>query len=205
MLSRERSAGSGESRDSLRRVSDTPEDWAIEVERLAAGDQLAFLKLSRLVTGFLSQLRAYDFREDWPDLIQEVMLALVAASREGKIREPRAVVGYIRQVTRYKFLDRLDRKERRQERHSVSLDEIEAINVRDPSARTPRDEVVVDVRRALEKLPEAHRSVVFRVYGEGKTYEQVVQETGIPLGSVKRYLRQGLSELRDIFENLDEE
>jgi RNA polymerase sigma-70 factor (ECF subfamily) len=186
-------------------VSDPAENWAALVEQLAEGDRVAFLKLSRLVTGFLVQLRAYDFRDDWPDLIQEVITALLVAAREGKIREPRAVVGYARQVTRYKFLDRLERKERRRERHVVPLEDVDTPEHRDQADGVPRDEVVVDVRRALEKLPEAKRAVVFGVYGEGKTYDQVVEETGIPLGSVKRYLRQGLAELREIFNDVEEE
>ena len=89
-------AAPANSRDSLRRVSDALEDWAAHVEGLAAGDQLAFLKLSRLVTGFLAQLRAYDFRDEWPDLIQEVMLALITASRDGKIRDHRVFPAFVR-------------------------------------------------------------------------------------------------------------
>jgi RNA polymerase sigma-70 factor (ECF subfamily) len=48
----------------------------------------------------------------------------------------------------------------------------------------------------MQKLPERSRDIVFGVYGQGKTYEQVAQESGTPLGSLKRYLRDGLAELR---------
>ncbi len=39
----------------------------------------------------------------------------------------------------------------------------------------------------------------YGVYGEGRTYEQVAQDTGIPLGSLKRYLGEGLRQLRAQF------
>src|SRR5437879_11125765 len=35
-------------------------DWLAVLDRLLAGDRVAFLEVSRLVTGFLVQLRAYD-------------------------------------------------------------------------------------------------------------------------------------------------
>ena len=58
-------------------MSGGAEDWGETLERLLAGDRVAFLKVSRLVARFLARWRAYDFREEWPDLIQEVVLAVV--------------------------------------------------------------------------------------------------------------------------------
>lgn len=50
-------------------------DWAAVLERLLAGDRLALLQLSRLVNGFLARWNADDFRDEWDDVIQEVVLA----------------------------------------------------------------------------------------------------------------------------------
>jgi DNA-directed RNA polymerase specialized sigma24 family protein len=46
-------------------------------------------------------------------------------------------------------------------------------------------------------LPEEQRRVIQAVYIEGKTYEEAAEATLIPLGSLKRYLRLGLSQLRE--------
>jgi RNA polymerase sigma-70 factor (ECF subfamily) len=54
-----------------------------------------------------------------------------------------------------------------------------------------------DVRGALERLSENRRVAVLGVYLEGKTYNAVAEETGIPLGSLKRYLREGIAQLRE--------
>ncbi len=62
-------------------------DWNATLERLLAGDRVAFLEFNRLVTGFLAQLRAYDFREEWDDLRQEVLMAVVANARTGRLRD----------------------------------------------------------------------------------------------------------------------
>jgi DNA-directed RNA polymerase specialized sigma24 family protein len=86
---------------------------------MARGDRAAHLTLARLVTGLLARWRAYDFRDDWADLVQEVLLAVIRAEREGRVEQPAAWVGYVRATTHHKLMDRLrappmeDRSQRR--------------------------------------------------------------------------------------------
>jgi RNA polymerase sigma factor (sigma-70 family) len=177
-------------------VAAAREDWAAIVDRLLAGDEVACLKLSRLVTGFLAGWRAYDFRDDWEDLVQEVLIAVIVGAREGRTRDRRAVVGYVRAIAHNKYADRLKKHLRQREDQTLEWEEAsERWEAKLPS-RPARDELVVGMRRSLEKLPEAKARVVYAVYGEDKTYEQVALETRIPLGTVKRYLRDGLKALR---------
>ena len=58
-------------------------------------------------------------------------------------------------------------------------------------------EVSRDLSQALGRLPEKQRLVVTGVHVQGRTYDQVAEDTGIPLGSLKRYLRDGLASLRE--------
>lgn len=177
-------------------VETAREDWAGVAERMLAGDRAAQLRLARLVTGFLAHWGAYDFRPDWPDLVQDVLLAVIRAAREGRVRKAEAFVGYVRSITHHKLMDRLRAHVRHAEDESTPL-ESEALG---SGQACPADQdVVIDVRRALERLPERKRRVIFAVYGEGKTYEQVAEETRIPLGSLKRYLREGMAALRREF------
>jgi RNA polymerase sigma-70 factor (ECF subfamily) len=177
-------------------VSRKREDWAGVLERLIAGDALACFKVGRLVTGFLVQWRAYDFEDEWPDLVQDVLMVVIAAVRTEKVRDPEALVGYIRSVARNKYTDRLRTLFRRHEGESLPWDDATAAtHPSEPASEAP-PEVSIDVRAAVGKLPEKKRLAVVGVYVEGKTYDQVADETGIPLGSVKRYLREGLGQLR---------
>jgi RNA polymerase sigma-70 factor (ECF subfamily) len=179
-------------------VETTREDWAGVVERMLAGDRAAQLRLARLVTGFLAHWGAYDFRPDWPDLVQDVLLAVIRAAREGRVRKPEALVGYVRSIAHHKLMDRLRAHVRHAEDESTPL-ESKARALGSGQACPADQDVVIDVRRALERLPERKRRVIFAVYGEGKTYEQVAEETRIPLGSLKRYLREGMAALRREF------
>lgn len=171
------------------------EDWAVVIDRLLEGDPLACLQIGRLVTGLLARWRAYDFRDEWPDLVQEVLLVVITVAREGKIRNREASFGYIRTVARRKFVDRLRLHLRRSEDQGLPWgDLIRAKGLEARSEGSPEESL--DLRLALAKLPEKNRKIVLGVYVEGKTVAQVAQDTGTPLGTAKRYLRVGLAELR---------
>lgn len=177
-------------------------DWAAVVDRLLEGDERACLELSRLVTGFLASWRAYDFHDDWEDLVQEVLAAVVTGARQGRIRDRRATAGYVRTIAHHKYADRL--KQHVGQREDQTLEWGEATERADSElpSRPARDDLVVGMRLSLEKLDEPKARVVYGVYGEGRTYEQVAEDTGIPLGTVKRHLREGLAALRREYQAL---
>lgn len=165
------------------------------VRRLLDGDAQAFLALARLVNSFLVRWRAYDFSDEWEDLIQEVVAATSHAVGSGRLREAAALPGYVKAVTRNKLADRLKAR-LRVDRHALVPWEEWIAGDAGESEALPA-ELRSDLRSALEALPEKKRAAVCGVYLEGKTYEQVSREAGIPLGTLKRYLRDGLAELRE--------
>jgi RNA polymerase sigma-70 factor (ECF subfamily) len=171
------------------------EDWAAVLDRLCSGDRAALLQLARLINSFLARWNAYDFRDDWEDLIQEVVLAAATALREGKLRERGATFGYLRTTARFKFVDRLKRQLRVREDESLPwADAVEKSLERDSDAADPG--LRRDLRSALEALPEKQRVAVIAVHVRGQTFDEAAAATKIPLGSLKRYLRDGLAALR---------
>lgn len=172
------------------------EDWGRVLEGLIEGDRLALAKLTRLVASFLARWNAYDFHDEWDDLIQEVLLAAATALRDGKIRDRRAVVAYLKSTARFKFADRLKAHLRRAEDDHLPWEDVvgelaeSSADGWDPGASS-------DLLAALENLPDERRRAVIAVYLEGCTYDEAAAATGIPLGSLKRYLRDGLADLRE--------
>jgi RNA polymerase sigma-70 factor (ECF subfamily) len=173
------------------------EDWYGVLEALQAGDGLALARLTRLINGFLASWNAYDFRSDWDDLLQEVIIAAALALREGRIRDRRAVVGYLRTTARFKFVDRLRVHMRVREEQTVPWEDVIGSDELATAATMAPEGLSQDVRKAVESLSEKRRVAVLGVYLQGKTYNAVSEETGIPLGSLKRYLREGLAQLRE--------
>ena len=173
--------------------------WLDVVARIRRGDRVAFVTLARFVTGNLSSWRAFDFRDDWDDMVQEVVLAVVEAHREGRLDSDGAVAGFVRQTARFKFVDRI----RALQRQAPDRDAGELIEAGDspwpPSGEGGLSaEHRVAVWEALEQLTEQQRQAVIEVYMRGRTYEEASESTGTPLGSLKRHLREALAALRGV-------
>jgi RNA polymerase sigma-70 factor (ECF subfamily) len=70
-----------------------------------------------------------------------------------------------------------------------------------PDDRMCRWETVVNVREALEKLPENQKVIVqLRIYEE-KTFAEIAEELEIPLGTVLTRMRMALKKLETFFHN----
>ncbi len=171
-------------------------DWTAVLQRIVDGDRLALVQASRLVNGFLVYWNAYAFRNEWEDLVQEVILAAALALREGRVRDRQAVVGFLLTTTRFKYLDRLRIQLGRRRGERLPGDELLA-NLEHPLEERLGPEAREDLRRALARIPERKREAVLAVYVGGMTYDEAARVTGIPLGTFKRYLRDGLAQLRN--------
>lgn len=62
-----------------------------------------------------------------------------------------------------------------------------------------------DVRAALKELPKETQQIFSLHFDEGMTHPEIVEKTGLPLGTVKTRLRRGLIDLRNILRRLDSE
>jgi RNA polymerase sigma-70 factor (ECF subfamily) len=176
------------------------EDWTGIQEKLALGDRLAFLRVARLVSAVLAQLRAHDFRDEWDDLRQEVMAAVFASARRGRLRDPQAFVAYVRIITRNKFVDRLKQRARRHERDTQPWEEETARALALAAAAPPVQDG--ELWAEVARLPPPGPELIEGIYREGRTYEEMAQHAGMPLGTLKRRLREALASLRGRLEDL---
>src|SRR5438046_1933945 len=113
-----------------------------------------------------------------------------------RVRDPQAFLGYVRTITRNKFIDRLKARLRHHEKEALPWDEETARAIAAPAALDGRAR---ELWSAVRDLPPEEQRVLNGVYRQGKTYEQVCTETGLPLGTMKRRLRDGLLALRRRF------
>ena len=61
-----------------------------------------------------------------------------------------------------------------------------------------------ELRAALSSLSDVQREAVVLAYFGGRTYREVAEELGIPEGTAKTRLRDGLSKLRQVLSNRTE-
>jgi RNA polymerase sigma-70 factor (ECF subfamily) len=62
--------------------------------------------------------------------------------------------------------------------------------------------ILRQVRVALMQIPLQQRSVIALAYFQGWTQSEIVQENGIPLGTVKARMRLGLLHLKQAFDRM---
>jgi RNA polymerase sigma-70 factor, ECF subfamily len=96
-------------------------------------------------------------------------------------------------VARNKAIDLVRRQESRRRTAEVLKQEFD---VQHEASATDRVEDQQGIRAALAQLPEQQREALLLAYFGGRTYREVAEELGIPEGTAKTRLRDGLTKLR---------
>ncbi len=115
-------------------------------------------------------------------------------------------LSWLMSITRHRAIDELRRLNVRPEGTAVDLNE--ALNKEQPD---PIDELVDMkqqrelVRAALAALPEPQREALTLAYFGGLTQQEIANQTGLPLGTIKTRMRLGLQKMRDELRRLDDE
>lgn len=184
---------------------DTAEALAIDqeghlLERLADGDRRALLRVTRIATNRLRRLGAFDLRDEWDDLCQEVAWAMVKAVREGRAPAPDKVVSYVSAATHNLFVSRLRRRDTKPLDASESFDEDEAEWPDASGAITasdePSNEDRLSARGAIAEMPDDMGRLLVARYVEGLSLEELVDATGRSRASVNRDLKRARERFR---------
>jgi RNA polymerase sigma-70 factor, ECF subfamily len=138
------------------------------------------------------------------NLTQETFLAV---SRHASAYAPQAgaVRSWLLSILRYRTLDYLRALRRRSSLQEVRWEQVEEDE--QPIQPDAWDEAWrsipgSQVRVALMQIPLQQRSVIALAYFQGWTQSEIVQENGIPLGTVKARMRPGLLHLKQAFDRM---
>ncbi|MFZ4688961.1 MAG: sigma-70 family RNA polymerase sigma factor [Polymorphobacter sp.] len=178
----------------------TPSSGAAELSALLAraadGDRTAFRdfydRTSAKLFGII--LRILVERGESEDVLQEVYVTIwrKAAEFDPSRASP---VTWTATIARNRAIDRL---RSRSSRPSAPLEE--AAEVRDDS---PSADVLIDssrdaqrVHAALSTLEPRHAAAIRSCYFEGTTYEALAEREGVPVGTLKSWVRRGLMRMK---------
>ncbi len=173
-------------------------DDSILVGRAADGDTAAF---AVIVRRYAPMLRAYARRilsgsADVDDVVQD---ALITAWRQlPRMGEPAKVKSWLMRITSRKAIDRL-----RSTRPQVDLDDVDApaSDATAPARQAEARAGVAALSDALQALPVAQRECwVLREIG-GYTYEEIADQLGVPLSTVRGLLARARKDVLVRMEN----
>jgi RNA polymerase sigma factor (sigma-70 family) len=173
-------------------------DWFEVMRRFESGDHEAFAQLCALIHGHLRRMRSRRQLNQEDDIAQDALICLMRAWRAGRIREVRSFPGFVWRLTARRLSDTCARHARPGTPDSVGNSE-HLIDVRAASLAGDRWDHVLDLTRMLEKLGETERLALHAIYVDGLTYVEASEWLGLPLGTFKRKLGDGLRKIRQEF------
>lgn len=164
------------------------------LKRIASGDARAVQECIDQYSNLVWSLarRFTSSAADAEDAVQEIFLDLwKSAARFDPSRASETT--FVAMVARRRLIDLLRRSESRPK--LVGMPE----HFDAPDDEHQRIEASIEASsaaRALETLkPDQRRVLLLSIY-QGMSHGEIVQATGIPLGTVKSYIRRGLAEVR---------
>ncbi|MEM1178763.1 MAG: sigma-70 family RNA polymerase sigma factor [Acidobacteriota bacterium] len=168
-------------------------------ERVASGDASSMQECIDRFRGLVwSMARKRGLGdEDAEDLLQEVMIEVwKSASRydSAQASEP----AFVAMITRRRLIDRIRRQQRRPVTQPIVPDLHDGAD-REHEHLENRVELAM-ASRALDCLRPRERHVLLLSTLQGMSHGQISESTGIPLGTVKTYIRRGLMRVRSVLE-----
>lgn len=168
---------------------------------IAAGDYESFRLVHERYAGllFTTIQKILNDPDDTEEVLQEVMNSLWHKAHLYHPRRGRPIT-WLASTARNRAIDRLRAKKRQARLKEAYSNEVETIRrgtvpISGPEAATRR-ETCLRVRSAVMELSEIQRDAIEKVYFEGLSQQEIADQLGEPLGTVKARIRRGLAKLR---------
>jgi len=168
------------------------------------GDEAAFgILYSRLAPGLYGMaFRMMNDAKEAEDVLQEGFTYIwQKASNYDPSRS--SAYAWAVMIVRNKAIDRLRARQRGDRLREKVTNESGFFAERDDSsAQVPLSrERNAEVREALKQIAPEQRQAVELAFFSGLTHEQIAEQLGAPLGTIKARIRRGLLRLRDFFQD----
>ena len=175
------------------------------IRQAQAGDTDAFCLLAQAYERRIYSLAFHYSRErqDAEDLSQEVWLKAYAALKS--FRHESSFYTWLRKITINCFLNHRRAKSFRWQRQTTDSDAVESYAIKDDAGSSARGVestlqnhlVVEKVMQALSGVTPQQRLIFLLKHQEGMTYEEISQELGCSLGTVKKSISRTVAKLRE--------
>jgi RNA polymerase sigma factor (sigma-70 family) len=179
--------------------SQASEELASVLEAVARGDRQAFARLYERTSGKLYGIciRLLGNESEAQDVLQDVYVTVW--QKAGRFDRGRASpITWLAVLTRNKGIDRLRRR-------STTTEPIEAAaEIEDdrplPFELAQQKQDAGRLSDCLEELDERPRAMIRAAFLDGATYPELAEREGVPLGTMKSWIRRAMQRLRGCLE-----
>ena len=152
--------------------------WSDVVERIRRWDATAMEELhTTLSTGIRFLLRRQLGPEDLDDKVHDVFVTVTQAIRNGELREPERLMGYVQTVVRRMVASHIDQAvQMRRKRMDVDCQESVTDKCPDPERKAIERERMGLAISVLQSMPKRDREVLKRFYLEEESAEAICRD-----------------------------
>ncbi|HQV03097.1 MULTISPECIES: sigma-70 family RNA polymerase sigma factor [unclassified Novosphingobium] len=179
-------------------AADSPESLEAALARLAGGDANGLEQVYRLSAPRVLAicLRILGDRGEAEDVVHDTYLRL--AANAGRYNGARgSAIGWLVTIARNLSIDRLRSRTARGQAMPVSAAE----DLPDPAPLADQallaGETTSRINGCLGTLDEVQEGAIRSAFFTGRTYAQLADERGVPLGTMKSWVRRGLARLKE--------
>jgi RNA polymerase sigma factor (sigma-70 family) len=175
-------------------MQESPESDAALVARCRAGQQEAWSELVERFSRYVYAIAVRGFRlseADAEDVFQEVFARTY--QHLDRLRDDAAIRPWLAQTTRRCCIDCV-RAGGREEPSELELGE------EDGEALVERLDDAMDVRAALDQLPEHCREILDGFFACDESYKTIGERLGLPAGTIASRISRCLGKLREVLE-----
>ena len=160
-----------------------------------------------LLSRYKSKVFSYIFlivrnRELTEDIFQDTFIKAIATIQQGRYVESGKFLGWINRIAHNLIIDHF-RREKNENTFSADGMEYDVINNSSLSEKCVEDtmsneQVLADVVRLIEFLPESQRSVVRMRYFEDLSFKEIAEKTDVSINTALGRMRYALMNMRRI-------
>ena len=164
------------------------------LDRVASGDRDGMRRLIEQYSGLVWSIvrRKIANAADAEDLVQDIFAEIWKSAHRYK-PDMGSEDTFIAVITRRRVIDAIRRSTRRAP--AMPFDGAIEYSLGDKSAPEQQSDIS-PIMQIMEKLSPQRRSVLELSVIYGRSHSQIVEATGMPLGTVKAHIRRGLEEIR---------
>lgn len=179
-----------------------PDDQPLELERLllltSLGDRAAFARIYSLMAPKLfHQLHRILRRAGWAEEVLQEVFVKIWLNAHTYQRNRSAAATWMSTIARHAALDRLDRRDGRDEQALDDLEEISADPALGPMQLLIAQSDARQIRHCLDKLPARLRQSIALAYFQGLSHREVANHLEQPVGTIKTQIRRALGLLKE--------
>jgi RNA polymerase sigma-70 factor (ECF subfamily) len=168
------------------------------IVNIGKGDHDAFQSLYETTSPYLYSLALRILKQESlaNEVVQEAFVQIWYGAKD-YYAEKGSPTAWMASIVRYRALDLIRREKSQQSRVEAAANELPEYDVPDPSEAVKYSTEMQKLIRCLQPIQPEQRTSILLAFYHGLTHTEIAEQMKTPIGTVKSWIRRGLSRVRE--------